>query len=213
LVIFIDEIVSRGWNIMKKIASTLLPFLILTGCISFPVTVEKDPFRGVSVVTADMWHTVIEGNVDNVRVLYQKEIKIGENLDPVVSFVFIADMDPYYGGYYGEGLKPEAYILADGKSFKVILSERNNVKRVSHPYVYAYPMWFPYYRSVIIRTVQQHVLTAKLTLTPDIQGAILPSKSCLIRFFVGDNPVTLEATPKQLASVKKFLATSVMPNP
>ncbi len=197
---------------MKKLIAMIMPLFFVTGCISFPVVMEKDPFRGVSVVTADMWHSVVEGDVDNLRALYRKDIKNGEVSDPVVSFVFVTEVNPY-GTYYGEGLKPEGYILADGKSFKVVLSERNNVKRVTYPPVYdVYPMWYPYYfRGVIIRTVTRHVLTAKLTLTPDIQGAILTSRSYHLRFFLGDNPITLEATPKQLESVKKFLEAGIAP--
>jgi hypothetical protein len=194
---------------MIKSITKLLPLFILTGCLSFPVVISKDPFKGTSVVTADMWHTVIDSRIDNLRVLYQKEIVNGEISEPTVSFVFAADIDPYFYNYHGEGLKPEAYILADSRSFRVDLMERNNENRQGASYFYDYPVFIPFYRGFIITSRRQRILTAQLKLTPEIQKAVINSKNYMIRFYFGDNPLTLEATPKQLESVKKFLAAGI----
>ena len=197
---------------MIKSITKLLPLFILTGCLSFPVVVNKDPFKGISVVTADMWHTVIDSRIDNLRVLYKKEITNGEISDPTVSFAFAADIDPYFYNYHGDDLKPEAYILADSTSFRINLVERNNENRQGASYFYNYPVVIPFYRGFIITSRSQRILTAKLKLTPEIQKAVIVSKSYMIRFYFGDNPLTLEATPKQLESVKKFLAAGITMN-
>ncbi len=199
---------------MKKLITIVLPFLILTGCISFPVVVNRDPFKGETVVTADMWHTVIDSRIDNIRVLYQKHIKNGVVSDPVVTFVFVATVDPYYYNYNGESLNPEAYIVADNTSFKVNLIENKNLGEKRSSVMYTYPFVGPYFYfyynpSIIIRTQNRRILIAKIRLTPEIQSAILGATHYMIRFYVGDNPLTLEATPKQLASVKKFLLTGM----
>jgi hypothetical protein len=201
---------------MKKLVSIILPFVVMTGCISFPVVVKRDPFRGETVVTADMWHTVIDSRIDNIRVLYQKHIKNGVVSEPVVTFWFVATVDPYYYNYNGESLGTEAYVVADDTSFKVNLTENKNLgeKRSSVMYTYPYPYGGPYFYfyynpSVIIRTENRRILIAKIQLTPEIQSAILGATHYMIRFYVGDNPLTLEATPRELASVKKFLLTGM----
>jgi len=194
---------------MKKLFIILIPLLVLNGCVQFRVVVDKDPFKGVSQVTADMWHTVVDSDIDNMRVLYHKEIANGAVSDPVVSFVFVAEIDPYYHNYYGESLKPEAYILTDDKSYRVDLFERKNQKgkTTSVMYGYGYYWFMPYYRRIIVNSsVQRRILTAKARLNAEIQSAIFSSRKYMIRFYVGENTLTLEATPKQLESVKKFLS-------
>jgi hypothetical protein len=197
---------------VKKLITIVLPFLVLTGCISFPVVVNRDPFKGETVVTADMWHTVIDSRIDNIRVLYQKHIKNGVVSDPVATLVFVATVDPYYYNYNGESLNPEAYIVADNTSFKVNLIENKNLGEKRSSIIYNYPLIGPYFYfyynpSIIIRTENRRILIAKLRLTAEIQSAILGATHYMIRFYIGDSPLTLEATPKQLASVKKFLLT------
>ncbi len=103
---------------MKKYLILLFSDLFFVGCVSFTVTWENDTFNGAEVVTADMWHTVVDSSIDNRRVLYRKEIVRGVVSDPVVSFNFVAYPDSDYH-YHGESINPEAYILADKKSFPV----------------------------------------------------------------------------------------------
>jgi hypothetical protein len=196
-------------KMMKQLFIIMIPLLVLNGCAQFPVTVDKDPFKGVTQVTADMWHTVIDSDIDNRRVLYNKEIVNGVVSDPVVSFVFVAEIDPYYHTYNGEGLKPEAYILADDKSYKVNLFERKNRKgkTTSIMYGYGYYWYMPYYGRVIVNSsVRRRILAAKAHLNTEIQSAIFGSHKYMIRFYVGDSALTLEATSKQHESVKKFLS-------
>jgi len=216
---------------VRKFLTIVIPFLLLTACVSFPVVVDRDQFKGETIVTADMWHTVVDSGIDNLRALYRKEIKNGAASDPTVTFVFVAVIDPYYYNYNDESLKPEAYVVVDDTTFKVNLIETKKLaqRRESVTYDYItvaprfyyyqrypyyhypyygysyYPYYYPYSPSVVIRPESRRILTAKLRLTPEIQSAIVNATKYMIRFYVGDNPLTLEATPKQLASVKKFL--------
>ena len=191
---------------MKKFISVIFSFIALAGCKMFPVTVSDDPFRGVTVVTADMWHSVVDRRIDNLRVLYSKTISNGSLSDPTVRFEFVANNDPYYNDYHGEKLGPEAYILTDNKSFTVKLIDSSLIPR-KIPIVSSYGFGFfhPFYREIIIGTSEQYTILAKIQLTPEISQAILGAGRYMIRFYTGDTPLTLQATKRQLDSVKTFL--------
>ena len=191
------KIISAGINGIILLALSFLS----TGCSRFPVVVNRDPFKdGVTVITDDMWHTVTDSRIDNTRVLYYKYIKNGEVSEPIVTFEFVAKIDPYYYDYHGESLNPEVYILTDNAQFTEKLIVNENLKQDMEMSRY-------YYSHVRIRTDSWHMLIAKIKLTPEIQQAIIKTKKYMIRFYLGDNPLTLESTPNQLDSVKKFLVT------
>ena len=190
---------------MKIISAGIYDILLLmllflsTGCSRFPVIIDRDPFKdGVTVITDDMWHTVTDSRIDNARVLYYKYIKNSEVSDPIVTFEFVARIDPYYYDYHGESLNPEVFILADNAQFTEKLIVNENLKQdmeVSRIY----------FSHVKIKTDSWRMLIAKIELTPEIQQAIIKANKYMIRFYLGDNPLALEATPTQLDSVKKFL--------
>ncbi|HOT44901.1 MAG TPA: hypothetical protein PLM53_09725 [Spirochaetota bacterium] len=188
---------------------------IITGCVSFPVTVNNDPFKDVTTVSVDMWHTVLDSDLDNIRTLYTKTISKGDMSDPVATIVFVASADPYYG-YHGQDMSKEAYVMVDATTFPLSLID-NKKERVKHntmiydypyvyPYVYGYPHFFFYYPGVVIvKESRRYILTARIRLTPEIQSAIMGGSSYKIRLYLGETPVTLEATSKQLEALKKFI--------
>jgi len=48
---------------------------------------------------------------------------------------------------------------------------------------------------------------ATIRLTPEIQKALEGAECYQIRFYMGNDPVVLEAAPKQLAALRQFLRT------
>jgi hypothetical protein len=179
---------------MRKIVSAVALASLLVGCGSFKVVVKDDPFKGATVVTADMWHKVLDSSMDNRRVLYTKEIKNGRVMDPTVSFEFFCVISSFTG-YNGESLSPNAVILCDSRSFNVGLY---NVKTNKQNNIYI--------NNYSAGTYQSATLMADLKLSPEIQKAILNCQKYQIRFYHGSTPLTLGTTGSQLDAVKKFLA-------
>lgn len=193
-------------------ACLLAVIILLTGCVSFPVQVNNDPFKDVTTVSVDMWHSVLDSDLDNIRALYTKSISRGDVSDPIATIVFLASADPYYG-YQGQDMSKEAYIMADTTTFPLNLVDhrkervRHNTMIYDYPPVYGYPHFYFYYPGVVIvKESRRYVLTARIRLTREIQSAIVGAASYKIRLYLGETPVTLEATPKQLEALKKFIA-------
>jgi hypothetical protein len=207
---------KKGWIVkimfpMVPGTLLLLQLLIIPGCAGFPVIAQNDPFKGVTDVTVDMWHTVVDSRIDNVRALYHKQIAGDKASDPVATFVFVAAVDPYYYSYQGESLSREAYLMVNSERFPVTLTDSTNVAMKRNSAVYDYYFYgyshFFYYPGVIIwKETNNRVLTAKIRLSPEIQKALAVASSYTMRFYLGDMPVTLEATQQQLEALKKFLA-------
>lgn len=189
--------IPSSQSIVHGISISLLALLM--GCASFPVVIKRDPFKkGADVITADMWHSVVDSRIDNTRVVYEKTINNGIVSDPSVTFEFVARVDPYYYDYHGENFKSEAYVLADDAQFTVPLVSSENVKL-------GMEMGHAFFSDVVINTDTRRMLIAKIRLTPEIQQAIEKSKIYMIRFYLGDIPLTLQATTEQLEAVKKFI--------
>jgi hypothetical protein len=180
-------------------------FVFVVGCRSFDVVVKDDPFKGSTVVSADMWHTVTDSRLDNQRMLYEKEIKNGKVSIPTVSFQFFGIVNAFLG-YNGEDIGKEVYILCDKNSYKVKINDyrklvQENVRgqgstNASGQY------------SASVKTIHTSTMTGKISLMPDVQNAILNCNEYMMRFYVGDNPLTLKATSAQLKALKKFIATN-----
>lgn len=197
----------------RRPAITALVFLVLflTGCASFPLVINDDAFKRTTGVTVNMWHTVLDSQLDNVRTSYHKEIS-GRNIsDPEVTVVFVATVDPYYNNYQGESLSKDAYVMVDSALFPVSLSESSNVRMNKTSTIYDYPYFgYPHFfyfgpGAVIVRESNNRILTARFTLTPDMQKALIGASTYKLRFYTGETPVTLEATSHQLDALKKFL--------
>jgi hypothetical protein len=187
---------------MKRLYYFLFPVLLLAGCGGFQVTVKDDPFKKATVITSDIWHKVIDSNIDNRRVLYQKEINKGKMSNPTVCFEFLASINN--SSYSGEELGHEVYILCDSNSFKLDLVAGNKVQQSQ---VGSSTTTDSAGNNVTqVHSANFCHLTGKIILTPDIQKAILNCRNYQIRFYVGNNTFTLQATEKQLEAVKKFLA-------
>jgi len=200
-------------NLMRLATISLLALFLssMAGCASFPVVVKNDPFKGVTDVTVDMWHSVVDSRIDNVRTLYHKQIAGDRATDPTATFVFVAAVDPYYYNYQGESINREAYLMVNSVRFPVTLVDNTNVPMKRNSAVYDYYFYgyshFFYYPGVIIwKETNSRVLTAKIRLAPDIRKALAGASSYTMRFYLGDMPVTLEATQRQLEALKKFLA-------
>ncbi|MBP7737622.1 MAG: hypothetical protein KA369_16695 [Spirochaetes bacterium] len=209
---------SPSIAILKRNLLRLAPILPLAlflagmpGCASFSVVAQNDPYKGVTDVTVDMWHTVVDSRIDNVRALYHKQISGDRVSDPTVTFVFVAAVDPYYYNYQGESLSREAYLMVDSERFPVTLVDSTNVPMKRNSAVYDYYFYgyshFFYYPGVIIwKETNSRVLTAKIRLASEIRKALAGASSYTMRFYCGDMPITLEATQQQLDALKKFLA-------
>ncbi len=189
---------------MKRFFLCSVMFVFVVGCRSFDVVVKDDPFKGSTVVTADMWHEVVEGNIDNRRVLYEKEIKNGKVLEPTATFNFFLLLIPIYGTLC-EPLGKDAYILCDNKSFKVNINDNKRAQQSGIAGSGNTNASGNYNASV--SSYHTCILSGKITLKPDAQKAILECKTYMLRFYMGSNIVTLKATNAQLTAVKKFLAT------
>lgn len=191
---------------MKSLLWIPIVSLFFAGC-GFKVVVSNDPFKKATVVTADMWHKVIDSKIDNQRVIYQKEIVNGKISKPTVSFEFsaaIGDMVGYH--YHGEPLGNDVYVLCDANNFKVKLLD-NNIITSTH---------FGRQENTdskgnvntVVNIGHSGYLSGKIILTQDIQQAILNCANYQIRFTVGNNYITLNATSSQLKAVKEFLLTN-----
>jgi hypothetical protein len=192
---------------MNRFLTCFVIAFLAVGCRTFDVVVKDDPFKGTTVVTADMWHTVTDARIDNRRVLYQKEIVKGKVLNPTASFEFGAQIIPIIG-YQGAPLGNEVYILCDTKNFIVKLLDNNTITQTmlgSHHRTDAQGQ-----ASTKVQTTTMCALTGRITLTPDIQKAIQNCQSYQIRFTTGNDNLTLKATPAQLEAVKKFIAINTL---
>jgi hypothetical protein len=191
---------------VKQFCSISIIFLLLTGC-GFKVVVKDDPFKQVSVVTADMWHKVIDSKIDNRRVLYQKEIKNGKVTTTTVGFEFFAVITNWMGyNYNGETLGNDVYVMCDNKSYKLTIVDANKVQQThvtSNQSTDASGK-----TSTHVGSANSCMLTGKITLTPEVQNAIQECENYMIRFYIGNNTLTLKATPSQLETVKKFLSNN-----
>lgn len=190
---------------MKRFLVGLCMVSLVVGCRTFNVVVKDDAFKGSTVITADMWHTVTDARIDNRRVLYQKEIIKGKVTNPIVSFEFGAFIYPIIG-YQGAPLGNEVYILCDSKNFMVKLLDNNKVTQTSVGSSQTTNAMGQ--TSTQVNTTNMCTLTGKIVLTPDIQKAILACQSYQIRFTTGNDNLTLKATPAQLEALKKFLNTN-----
>ncbi|OHD64606.1 MAG: hypothetical protein A2176_08990 [Spirochaetes bacterium RBG_13_51_14] len=191
---------------MKRAFIILLILIFMTGCgRKFLVVVKDDPFKKATTVTADMWHTVSDGNLDNMRALYTKDIKNGIASNPELKLEFSGLLGTYTG-YQGEQLEKEAYISTDTKSFKVFLDDLTQKEFKDTRSSSDSSLDSSGFRSSSsTRTWHTAHMTGTIILTPDIQKAIIDSKSYMIRVYAGKTPTTLTATPAQLEALKKFL--------
>ncbi len=187
---------------MKRFIVFSILFLFLLGCRTFDVVVKDDNYKKATIVSADMWHKVIDSRIDNQRVLYEKEIKNGKVSIPSVTFIFSATLNPVWG-YNGEDILKDVILLCDNKSINVKLMDYKKVIQNTSIGAQSYDTTGKPIGATNI--VSSGMLSGKVFLTADIQKAIMKCQSYSMRFYVGSNPLTLQATPEQLAAVKKFL--------
>jgi hypothetical protein len=190
---------------MLKFTMLLLSLCLAIGCRSFNVVVENDAFKGVVVVKADMWHKVIEGKLDNLQALYQKEINNGKITDAFIMLQFRAIQHPMLG-YNGEDLEKSAYLLIDAKSYKIDMKDMSTSRNT-----YLHGNIGPNYAgtsSVTINATPTVALIAKVPLSEQMLADMANAQSLKIRVYTGINPCTLEATSSQLKAVKIFASST-----
>ena len=152
-----------------------------------------------------MWHKVTDSKIDNRRVLYQKEIMNGKVMSTTVAFEFFAVIASGYGyNYSGETLGDDVYVMCDNNSYKISIVDANKTKQTQ---VFSSQSTDASGKtSTQVGSANSCTLTGKITLTPEVQNAIQECENYMIRFYIGNNTLTLKATPSQLETVKKFLS-------
>jgi len=190
---------------MKKITLIIISIIFSTTLAwSEKVEVKNDQFTKAKVVTLDTWHKVKEGQLDNTRILYEKEIANGKSTTPVAKFEFRIVVDPLRS-YGGEDLDPIAYVLIDDASFKITLDGR---QKTIQDQVQGGGMTFgSNYRSTI-QTIQTAFLRCNILFTPEMIVKIATAENLKIRVSTNNNATIMEATKKQLKLVKEFFATN-----
>jgi hypothetical protein len=187
---------------MKHLFAFLFMALFLFSCRTFEVVIKDDKYKKATIVSVDMWHKVIDSRIDNQRVIYEKEINNGKVSIPTASFFFSATINPVWG-YNGEDIEKEAIMLCDDKNINVKFMD---YKRTNESTVIGSQSYDTRGNPIgAANRVNSSLMSGKIFLTPDIQKAIKNCKSYSMRFYVGHNPLTLQASPEQLAAVKKFL--------
>jgi hypothetical protein len=160
-----------------------------------------------------MWHRVPGRKLDNVRTVYYRQITGDSASDPLATFVFVATIDPGYPTYCGGELNRNAWILAGPESFPVRLMDNNSDYTRSQAMlcgcriVGGYRLYYFHPGMTGGSETGQSVMTATIRLTTEIQKALEGAECYQIRFYMGNDPVVLEAAPKQLAALRQFLRT------
>ncbi len=189
---------------MKRIFCAGLLGLFAVSCSSFKVVVKEDAFKKTTIVTADMWHKVTEGYLDNMRAIYTKEIKNGIESEPELRLEFQCLIHAFTG-CRGDKIDQEGYILVDEKSFKLNLTNLSANITTTVSGSGSTDASGKYSASATTHTWGHQY--ASLKIAPDIQKALLDANSYKIRVYNGKDATTLTATSSQLEAVKKFLQT------
>jgi hypothetical protein len=190
---------------MKKISLIIISIIFSTTIAwSEKVEVKNDQFTKAKVVTLDTWHKVKEGQLDNTRILYEKEIANGKPATPVAKFEFRIVVDPMHS-YGGEDLDPIAYVLIDDASFKITLVDR---KKTIQDQVGSNLMEVEGKFPSNIKTIHTAFLRCNIVFTPEMIAKIATAEKLKIRVSTNGNATVMEATKKQLKLVKEFFAAN-----
>ena len=189
---------------MKKTIILSVLIVVVMGCESYHVKVSDDQFKKSKVLKVEMWHKVLEGNLDNRSAVYIREIKDGKNQPITVNFHFRAGdlmrsamMSPFGTTNRTVELDEEAYILIDDVSNKLPVTNRQLDRTMT--------VWSG---SGAIYGGTHDDLYGTLELSSDIAKKISRAKNIQYRFYAKGEPTTLEATPKQLESLKEFVSNA-----
>src|SRR3990172_3165723 len=152
---------------MKKIF--ILSFLIMINANCY-YSLQKTPdtVTGATIVTLDIWHKAIEGNLYNYLTRYTKKITNGKS-EPTRIFL------QFYNYYYEPKLEENAIIQVDNVNFNVKLTD-----------------------AVANKVGRNDMLSGTIILTPQIEQATMNCKSFLIRVSVANKNTTLKPNDKKL---------------
>jgi len=189
---------------MKKVLVIAIALGLLVGCSrSYQIKVESDKFKGSDLLVLEMWHTVVDGDLDNTSLVYKREVKKGKFLPTIADFTFQSGRMSF-GGDQGGDLEKKAYIMAGDKKFEMALSNTKSKENVD---LYASGNSYGSSDSYNVNVHAQNwkVLKCTLALTPEIENAIVNCDNYMLRFYYGGRATTLQATPDQLVKLKELL--------
>jgi hypothetical protein len=178
---------------MKKVITVACILSLFIGCSAGSVQVKKNPFSQSVEITYDRWHKVLEGALDNRRVLYEREIVNGKRGPVKVTMEFAPgfSFDPTSGFMRLDGT---VQIATDGKSFKLPIQSLDVLKEV-----------MPGADGKTIDTGRYFNQKAHLVFTPEVEKAILNCKSYMILVTAGGQKTVMQASSSELSNLKKFL--------
>jgi hypothetical protein len=177
---------------MKRLSIAFLVLLFVVNCgRGFQIVVNDDPFKNSKKVTLAMWHKVVEGSLDNYETTYEREIKSGAKQLVLVTFKF----NNAFTTDEIHDLNNEAHILIGDKNYTNACLNVNFQNRL---------VGYSSGTYASIRNLTDLSVGVQLSLQQQID--IMTSNKLMYRFYSGNQPVTLEATPDQLVKVKEFIA-------
>ena len=161
---------------MKKFLVLLSLIAVSWGCgASSSLYLTKDPMTDVAVVTLDLAHQTIEGDLQNYQAQYSR--KLHEKTAEPASLLL------HFYGYSGEQKFDETGVIRiDGALFNVKVAD-----------------------STAYDSNRSRIISCRIIFTPQIEQAMLNCSKLLVRLTSLYKNTTLQASAEDLAQIKKFL--------
>jgi hypothetical protein len=181
----------------------------LTGCTTY-VTVMEDPYIQATVVKYEKKHKVMEGALTNERVCYTRHFKGTDRGPIVVEFEFFG-MANNMTRYTGEDLDESGYFLINNSSFPIKLENRKNSKELNiHGSINGGGHMFgPFFSSsgdLSINTMTTCRLSARFTMSPEMDRALAAAEKISMRLSSGGRPLILKASGGQVEMIRALAA-------
>lgn len=158
---------------MKKSILFLLLLAATMGCYS-NMYIETDDLTKTRIVTLDMWHEAVEGDLYNYLVRYTKKI---QNNAAGKTSLYIQSYR-----YYTESMLDEnGALIVDNKMYPVKLSERTALNVGRHI-----------------------LLCGKIEVPDALNKEIINCKDFKIRIYAYERPTTYWPSNKELEQIKEF---------
>jgi hypothetical protein len=217
---------------MKKFIGCLGAALMLIGCSTGKIIVEKDDFKDATVVKMDYKYKSNEttlGMATRNHVSYYREIKNGQKMPAMLSFKVIEDED-------SKDLAKEAFIRVNGQNYKLTVTDitsqiktRISTKTVKEKeenddFGSSHSSFVDYTGQGIgsssssgstttttttsTSTQSWKELIGKVVIPPEAEQAIMSANSFTIRIYSGSNPLTFVVKEEALQKAKSFFAVN-----
>jgi uncharacterized protein YcfL len=188
-----------GETMTKKITLLFFCIVLLYGCESgYNVIVKDDPYKQSILIKLETRHKVMEGNLENETMTYEREIKTGKKSPVTIFFRFYAG--PYLNG---KEMEDRIYLLIDGHLFTLPITNKKTETQIENEYAGSNRRYY-FNNPAFIR--ESRYLTGKFELNPEIEQALSNSRDFSLRVYMDSESTTLKATENQLVAVKRFLA-------